>query len=136
MSNDTPDTPDNADAARAQAEDFTSTPWTVMVGIRQTPDPANPGNLVEGLMFGMVVSDAAAMVSTPHGMRPDTTNEAIHFARWFDQHKQFIVGLWRENYVQYMNLKRLSERGLPGLRIVGADEQPAPIVGADGKALQ
>lgn len=125
MSND-----ENREPAQAPI-DFNDTPWHVLIGIRPTTDPASPSDMREGLLMQMA---GAAESMGPDG-RPDKTNEAVHFAQWFDRNKGALVQLWRTEYVQYMNLRKLSERGLPGLRIVGAEEVPG-LVAADGKPLQ
>lgn len=125
MSNTPPETNDER-----TADGFNDQPWQVLVGIRGTPDPKNPSNMTEGLLFGMA--------ATPEAMtdgRPDKTMEAVHFAQWFDRNKEHIAALWRTEYVQYMNLRRLSERGIPGLRVVGADEAPGQLVDGSGKPL-
>lgn len=131
MSNDT--TPAQ-DQDSAPADGFNDQPWQVLIGIRGTPDPKNPGNMTEGLLFGMACTPDG-MVEGPTGLRPDKTLEAVHFAQWLDRNKGAIVSLWRTEYVQYMNLKRLSDRGVPGLRVVGADEMPQGLVDGSGRPL-
>ncbi len=130
MSNDTEDAGQNDE----QPASFHAQPWQVLIGIRSASDPANPSNMTEGLIIDMVAS-AEVMQDSAQGPRPDKTVEAVHFAQWFNQNKAHLVALWRTEYVQYMNLRRLSERGVPGLRVVGANEVPG-LVGADGSKLQ
>lgn len=129
-------TPDDNTPAQPEAPaPFQDQPWQVLIGLRATTDPATPSDMSSGLLFGMTAT-ADVMEQTAAGLRPDRTNEAVHFAQWFDRNKEHIVALWRTEYAQYMNLRMATRRGVPGLRVVGADELPQPLVGADGKALQ
>lgn len=111
--------------------DFNTQRWHVLIGIRPATDPTNPSDMREGLLIQL----AGAAESMDAQGRPDKTNEAVHFAQWLDRNKDALVQLWRTEYVQYMNLRKLSERGVPGLRVVGADEAPG-ILGSDGSKLQ
>ena len=127
---------DTNDASPDQAPDFNTIPWHVLIGIRGASDPANPSNMTEGLLFGMACTPEA-MVDTKQGSSPDKTREAVHFAQWFDRNKEHLVALWRTEYSQYMNLRMMTERGVPGLRIAGANELPGDvIIGSDGRPMQ
>jgi hypothetical protein len=129
MSNDTP-----ANDEPQAAPDFNAESWTVLIGVRTATDPRQPGDMTPGLLFGMAATPEA-MEQSKFGPRPDRSNEAVHFAQWLDEHKQHLVALWRPTYTQYMSLRVLSERGIPGLRVVGADEAPKGLLGADGTPL-
>ena len=123
MSNDPETTPR---AANDAPPDFNATPWQILIGVMAASDPANPSNMTEGLMIDMVAADSV-MQNTPQGPRPDKTNEAVHFAQWFNQNKQHLVALWRTEYVQYMNLRMLT---------MNQPKSPIQLVGADGSKLQ
>lgn len=119
MSNDTPTPQDEQPAA----PDFNAIPWQVLIGIRATTDPSRPHQHIAGLEVQMAAA-ADVMVDTPAGRRPDKTIESVHFAQWFDRNKEHLVALWRTEYTQYMNLRRLTERekpAIPGLKIVAPD---------------
>lgn len=119
MSNDTTPPQDQATGQQPAPLDFNATAWHVLVGIRDTSDPANPSDLTSGLMFGMACTPEV-MEDSPQGPRPDKTNEAVHFAQWLDSNKEHLVALWRTEYAQYMNLRLLTMRREPGLKLVSA----------------
>ena len=102
MSNDTENT--TPPAANDAPQDFNSQPWQVLIGIRATSDPANPSDMTQGLFIDMAVA-AEVMQDSPHGPRPDKTNQAVHFAQWFNRNKAHLAALWRTEYTQYMNLR-------------------------------
>lgn len=114
-----------AQAAKDGSPDFNSQPWHVLIGIRPASDPANPSDMRGGLLIQM----AGAAESMDAQGRPDKTNEAVHFAQWFDRNKEHLVALWRIEYVQYMNLRQLTSRPKPG-------EPQIQIVAANGERLQ
>ena len=128
MSND--NAPDDGEHSTPAGDGFNEQPWHVLVGIRATSDPATPSNMTQGLLIALAATPEV-MVDSKAGPVPDKANEAVHFAQWFDRNKAHLVALWRTEYTQYMNLRMLTERGIPGLRVV-----QQPLVNPDGSALQ
>jgi hypothetical protein len=127
MSDDNTQAPGAAnDDEPAGGAEFNKVPWHVLIGLRVATNPANPSDMTPGLVYGMAAG-GEVIVDTPAGPRPDKTNEAVHFAQWFERNFTHLHALWHTEYTQYMNLRRLSERdkpAVPGLRIVAADGKP------------
>lgn len=97
-------------AANEPEQDFNEVPWTALLGVRAGNTIATAGKLE--LRF--VLSPVAMLPDDKGGNKANMDDPAVHFADWFERHKQDVVNLWSEAYSQRMNLVRMAEARKPG----------------------
>lgn len=111
------------EAAANEQQDFNEVPWTGLLGVRAGNTIATAGKLE----LRWALSPMAMLPDGKDGHIPDLNDPAVHFADWFERHKQDIVNLWSEAYAQRMNLVRMSEGrkagAPPGLALVDPSGQ-------------
>lgn len=109
MTDETNTTPDEPETPAGNG--FQDLPWVVLLGLRQRkPGEAAAGTLVlpQGLAYGMS-ADPTVYLPTPQGPQPDKTVPAVHFGLWLDRNLPYLIAMWEQQYVQYMNLRMRSQ---------------------------